>query len=29
MDMSENCAFMGFPIQKERGRQTKLDEGNN
>lgn len=23
MDMSENSAFMGFPLQKERGRQTK------
>ncbi|KTG36045.1 hypothetical protein cypCar_00044134, partial [Cyprinus carpio] len=22
MDMNGNCAFMGFPIQKERGRQT-------
>lgn len=29
MDMSENCAFMRFPIQKERGRQTKLDGGNS
>lgn len=27
--MSENCAFMGFPLQKDRGRQTKQDGSNS
>lgn len=29
MDMNKHCAFMGFPIQKERGRQTKQDGSNS